>query len=611
MTLIPASIDSWVNQSAPARNYGGGVRLQLNGGAGGNDRRAFLHFKPPPLGVTILSAKLRLFARGAWTGSQTVTARRVTGTWAEGRVTWNNQPAVVATNLASVAANALADAALIELDVTAMLQDVVNGAAFYGVRLELSADVIRQLHSSEATNANLRPVLEVEWIAAPDPPASLSPSGGRAVSVTKPVLSWVYTDPGSGAGSEQASSQVQISSSEDFGSPLYDSGKVANTLPSWDLAATAFGGLGLGDVRYWRVRVWDETDIVSEWSEAEEFTRTAKASLSIDSPAGATVDDLTPPIDWTFGATQEAFRLLVEEVPAAGFARRQDPLFDTGRVTDTDTLFELPVGLLRTGITVRVIVRVWDEVDRETTPGDPDYVEASHEFSYARSGAPDPVTALSATPQPRSPAVLLEFERTNLPDYFSLRVDGVEVAPRIEPADVQTSPGEFALTWWAATPRVSHLYEVEAVVDSAGSLEHSDGNATDSATTDPDGIWLVDEDDGVSVRLGGQDRADFAIDETGTTFRVKGSRVPVRITEDVRGYTGSIGGLLLGKADRDAFLELKGRLKPLRLVLSDLTFPIVLEDVAPSPTPLPRDRLFSATFAFFQVGEFTFDVVGD
>ena len=606
MTVVTTASDTHVREGAAAKNFGTSVELSLNGAGGGNDRRAFLHFtRPFPLDATIVSAKLRIYTRAAWTGSQNVTARRVTESWAEARATWANQPTKSDTNAATVAANSLAAGVLIELDVTAMMQDVANGSPYYGIRLELSASVNRLLHSSEAVNAALRPVLEVDWTLPPDAPTSLAPGGGRAVSVQKPVLAWTFTDPG--GSEEQASSQVQVDDAADFATPLYDSGKLANALPSWDLAATAFAGLAFADVRFWRVRVWDGTDLVSEWSDPVSFTRIAKGTLTIVSPPdGGTVDDLTPPVDWTFaGATQEAYRVELYELLASGAAHLA---WTSGRVTSTDTVLTLPTGQLATGGSFRVLVRVWDDEDREAIWGDTDYVDETADFTYARSGAPAAVTALSATPN--DAAVDLAWTRSVQPDYFSLRVDGVEVLPRIEPADVFVSGTSYAMKWWGATPRVEHTYEVEAVVDSAGALQHSDGNATDTAQTNPTGLWLIDTDDDTAVRLGGQERADFRIGEEGTTHAVRGSRVKVRITETVRGYEGSFSGNLRGKAARDTFLALKGRLKPVRLIVSDLNMLVELEEVASPPTPLSGDRLYGADFGFFQVDDFTFDVLG-
>lgn len=604
---IKTSIDAHVYESAPSTNYGGSVKLALNGGTGTDDRVAFLHFTPPfELGATIVSAVLRLRTKGAWAGSQNVTASRVTSSWAEARVTWANQPTVTATNEATEAANALADGATIELDVTALMQDVANGAPFYGFRLALSANVLRELHSSESPTASKRPELEVEWSQPPDPPSSLIPSGGRAVSLALPVLAWTFTDPGGGMA--QASSQVQIDDAEDFATPLYDSGKFANTDSSWDLAATAFAGLAPGDVRYWRVRVWDQTDMESEWSDAVEFTRVAKGTLTLVSPPdGGTVDDLTPPVDWTFSGTQTAYYLVLQRATADGYWAG---VYTSGRVASTDTDLTLPAGLIVTGETYRLTLRVYDDVDRAVTAGDADYVEDVAEFTYARSGGPDPVTALTATPQEESPAVLLEWSRAVQPDYFTLKVDGVEVASRIEPTDVFVSGTSYAMLWWEATPRVESTYEVEAVVDSAGSLENSDGNATDAATTEPIGIWLVDPSDDLAVTIYGREPADLAVGESSATLQVLGSRAPVRIYGDVRGYEGSIGGVLLGADVRDDFLELKGRLTPLRLILSDVNILVELEDSAVPPTPIPGEPLYLVDCAVVQVGDFSFEVRG-
>ena len=111
MTIVKTAVDAWVDQAQPTVRHGAKTRLALNGPTGTNDRRAFIHFSRPfPLGAVILSAKLRVFTAAAWTGSHTVTAKRVTAKWQEKLIAWNNQPAVTATNQASVAANSLAPA---------------------------------------------------------------------------------------------------------------------------------------------------------------------------------------------------------------------------------------------------------------------------------------------------------------------------------------------------------------------------------------------------------------------------------------------------------------------------------------------------------------------
>jgi hypothetical protein len=166
------------------------------------------------------------------------------------------------------------------------------------------------------------------------------------------------------------------------------------------------------------------------------------------------------------------------------------------------------------------------------------------------------------------------------------------------------------MTYYGAGPRVSHTFEVEAVTLSGGVYQHSSGNSTASQTISTDGVWLVDPVDGLAVRMVGSDTPDMGIGEAATTFELPGARAPVRITDAVRGYEGSWSGMLKGKTDRTTFLTLKGRLRPLRLIISDVNVPIFLEEVAAPPTAISADRLYECSFAFRQVDEFTFTVTG-
>jgi hypothetical protein len=612
MTLVRTGTDTYVGQGGPTINHGGTAKLWMSN-AGSNEKLGLVYFKVPfPPGATVFSATLKLVASDAWASSQVLTAKRIVAKWQEDKVTYNSRPSVVATNAGSVTVSGAVAGDEIDIDVTAMMNDVAAGGAFFGFNLSVNTTAIRKVRSSEAPNADHRPMLVVEWSSSPDVPDDLHPAGGAAIDVAKPILNWNYADP-DGAGT-QTSSQVQISTSTSFASPEYDSGKVANTESQWDMGATAYAGVPSGATRYWRVQVWDDSNLASGWSDAVPFVRTPQGTLTLVSPTGGAVDDLTPPISWTLtGATQEAYRVIVRW--NVSIARRSNILYDTGRVTSTDTSITLPAGILYTGlIGLTIEVRVWDTVDRQSIPGDPAYLSVtSGTVTYSRSGAPANVPSLTATLAPSSvgPGVLLTWTRSVQPDYFSLRVDGVEVLPRIDPTDVFVSGTTYSMVYWGGTPRVSHTYEIEAVVISGGHTQHSSGNATQTLTTNPTGAWLVDPDDDTAVNLRGpSDSSEFSIGEIGTTYDVAGSRKPVRVVDSIRGYEGSIAGSLLSKADRDTFLDLKGRITTLRLVVSDLNIPIVVEEAAVGPTQLAGDRMFTCSFAFFQQDEFTFHVSG-
>lgn len=613
MTVIRTAVDTWADQARPGTELGDTVFLSLNGGAGTNNREGFVHFALPAaiIGSTILSAKLRLYTRKPWASSQVITAQRITQKWSERKLNWNNRPSASATNQAQLTVASAAADQLIELDVGAMLGDVAGGSAFFGFKLTIDLDVTRGLHSAESILARWRPQLELVYSLPPDAPTPIGPQGGRAVSIALPTMRWVFRDPDSG--SAQASYRVQVDDAADFATVLADTGKVAGAA---ELAISPLS-IAVNDVRYWRVMVWDDADVASAWTDPVSFTRKAKGSLVIASPSGSTVDDLSPPIAWTFtppaGATQESYTVDVYELSTIGSSGILRTVHNSGKLTGAATSYTLPEGIIVSGKPYRAIVRVWDTIDRDAYATDFDYVEAQKDFTYARSGAPVEVLTLTAVQTPTNgPGVLLTWTRAAQPDYFTLKVNGVEVLPRIDPSDVFVSGTTYTMKWWGAIPRVATTYEVEAVVLSAGKLQNSDANATASLTVQLDGggVWLVDEYDDTVVRIAGSQGPDLAIGESGQTHFLRGRRDPVRIVDTIRGYEGDVSGLLRSKADRDTFLALKGRTKTLRMIAGDLNIPVVLEEASTGPTHVPHDRVFTVAFGVLQVDGFTFDVVG-
>ena len=235
----------------------------------------------------------------------------------------------------------------------------------------------------------------------------------------------------------------------------------------------AFTALANSDVRYWRVRVTDDSGLVSDWSDAAQFERQSKGTLTLTNPAVSPsnyVDEVTPPISWTFtGRTQERAKVWVYEIPEAVYdesAAWEDQV-------DTEVSINVEQGVLKTGGTYEVKLRVWDTVDREGRPGDQRYEQVTREFTYQRSGVPPAVTSLTATAS--GPAVSLVWSRATQPDFFSLRIDDREIEERIDPTDVFTSGTSYAMDVYRGDPGTTHTFEIEAVVNA----KHSDGNAID------------------------------------------------------------------------------------------------------------------------------------
>jgi hypothetical protein len=97
-TINPAA-DSYVSNGLLQgdSNFGTATELHVSGGA--TDKRTFARFAVigagcVPSGAEVKSAKLRFVLTTAPGQSRTYVANRVSASWAEGTITWNNQPAV-------------------------------------------------------------------------------------------------------------------------------------------------------------------------------------------------------------------------------------------------------------------------------------------------------------------------------------------------------------------------------------------------------------------------------------------------------------------------------------------------------------------------------------
>ncbi len=599
--------DAWVAQDAQHKNWGKGNRLWVRGTGSAAARHAFIGFaKPFPHNdaLVVVNATLTLRVKDDWGGSHDVTARRVTETWKESRVTWANAPATTDQNAATETVNAASDGDKVEIDVTDILGDIALGDDWFGIRLELDDDVARTFYASDSPHHVWHPQLEVEWGFAPYPPTDLDPAGGQVIGTANPVFSWSFRD--IVQENSQAASQVQTSATTDFSSPVYDSGKRSNTVHRWPTAGETT--IPDGATRYWRVRTWDEQNRASGWSDTVHFQRVAKGVITFVSPGPSnTVDDLTPLVSWTFTGEQDQVKLkLLEVLPDR--TTRERWVYQRHHYTD-DSL-TIPARkkhpIIKSGHDYRLQLFIWDDEDRVGTSRDPAYAFGQIDFTYVRDGTPDPVDSLTASIPALAPAaVLLTWTRAATPDYFAVVADGEESYYRINPVDVNIAAGQYQMLYREATPEESTTYEIEAVEIIGDHNKHSNGNPTVTATTNPTGAWLVDDDFDEAVRILGTDTPGMTIGESGTTYDLVGNREPVRITDAVRGYEGTFSGMILSDDARNTLLELKGREKNLRLIVGTLNFEIYLEEITISPSAqIPSREPYEVSLTFFQSGDF-------
>jgi hypothetical protein len=137
-TLNPVA-DSYVSNGLLQgdSNFGTATELHVSGGA--TDKRTFARFdlstcSPSTASAEVKSAKLRLVLSTAPGQNRTYVAHKVSASWAEGSVTWNNQPGVGTSS--GTVATGTTNGVTLEWTVTTDVQAFVNTPATnYGWRI--------------------------------------------------------------------------------------------------------------------------------------------------------------------------------------------------------------------------------------------------------------------------------------------------------------------------------------------------------------------------------------------------------------------------------------------------------------------------------------------
>lgn len=509
--------------------------------APGGEARWLLYFaRPFPLGASVTNAKLRVYSGvDAQTGTLTLTAKRIKTATTLSRVTWNTKPTTYYAGTAAVSRTGPTPlGTLWEIDVTAMMQSVALGDAWYGFELTSNFNPGMAFYAPATTAVGYRPALEVTWSDAPAKPRTLSPAGGRAVSVAKPIVRCDYVDV---SGSTQMQSiQVQTNSTSTFTSPAFDSGTVTSSTPELDLSATALAGLTDGQTIYWRVRLQDGAGLWSDWSDPVNFTRDGKGTLTLTNPSSGTpiVEESTPPFSWTFtGETQAAYQLAITETKTTGEVKT----WTTGKLTGTVTTVTPPAGVISSpDSTYQATIRVWDAKQRESTPGDPAYTEVVRDFTFVPSATVTATSSPTFTPAVLQPRGVVGWTRATDPDSFTVLRNRTVVASGLLPADVRVSGSTFAWTDTSAPPQTTLTYEVLAVVNGKASA----GNPTVTGALTSKGIWLADTNRTNEVVIFDSDEQTSAYGETSEVVMPVGGTEVVLVTMALRGMEGTIKGTL-------------------------------------------------------------------
>lgn len=631
ITKTRATVDAFTNQNKPDANYGRSPRLEVDGAANKKYAWVFFPFPETHKDGTIASAELELELRDALAGGpHTFTARRVTGSWKENTITHNKMPTVDLTAGAVAAITGGAAGDRLVFDLTAIMQAAhAAGDSWYGVRIEKDTAGTARFQSGEAKKAKDKPLAIFDVNRAPDAAHSPSPSGDSVVDASKPVLSWLFGDPDKEDSQGQFWVIVATDPTTDADGKLttgiiYDSGWVVSGKQEIDLNATAFAGIADGQQVYWQPKVRDAAGAEAEWMEPATFRRVTKGVLAIISPvAGGTVeeDDTTITYDLSVRTLKRARYEIWQGEPDK---KRSVLLWESGPqdlnvAPGVDVSFTIPDGVLkRMGVDYYVQVKAFDDQPREDNGDDRAFYLAEADFQFVRSAVPAAVTAISVIDE-QGPRLQFEWTRAVMPDYFLLRVNGeaAEGLTRIDPADFHVGGGVYRMWFYGATPGVLQTFEIEALVDVAGDLLHSQGNDTVDHSFEIDGVWVVVPDLGLECPVFGNVSFEIGLGEEGAKHNKIASRKSAYISGAVRGYEGSISGQLIeGKHDIsladqvDRWEELKGlrNTETTRLVYHGYNYPIQLSGPLNGPKPTMVDEIMEIGFTMFQDGEWTFEM---
>lgn len=177
-----ANADSWIDQSSPSANNGDDSVLKVQGKASTNFR-ALVRFALPvlPQGCAVQSATLTLTA-ASFTAGRTLQALRITGSWAEGTVTWASQPATT-----GAAATTTSGSDERQWSVTAQVQAMYDTSIAQGFVIrdasETGGGFEQQFRSREA--GDTPPALTIAFGPDPTRSRSLEPASSGSVGRTR------------------------------------------------------------------------------------------------------------------------------------------------------------------------------------------------------------------------------------------------------------------------------------------------------------------------------------------------------------------------------------------------------------------------------------------
>lgn len=604
-TLVqPVSSDGYVVQDVTTYISGGNKYLTVEGVGAGGARYMYLYWNRPfNLGVNVGYCTFRLRQRGAATGfARVLTARALAAPgFKESTLNYTNKPGVTGPSSSSASqGDGGANGRLWEIDLTAIMQAVsTGGQAWYGIRIESNNTTMLTFFSSEADD--WRPEIEIEFSDAPEIPTQLSPSNGRAVSIARPPLRMDFTD--EAGDTTLAAVRIVMNLGGESLTPSVDTGDVPAEVPEW----VPNFDIGLGADWWWAGEVVDGAGLRSGLSDWTNFTRTAKPTVTIDSPAGSVTEPTPPLIASVTGGTQTAYQWFLTDPVDPSIV-----LWTGKKVTSADLGTTLPARnppLMTPGGEYGLLRRTWDNVIREGVPGDPIYVDTFTTFTYDLSNTVAPAASIGPVEIINGrPAVDIPFEFATAPDEITLLCDGTAIDTRPS-IDLHVSGTTYNWSDLLAQPYRSHNWSVAAVVNGVT----SDANPTASGMAEPVGVWLstLDGEHAIKITTEGSKPVRYEPSELSVVREPPGGRNPVLITQAVFGRKADVDGFAKPddlqtldeiRASWTAMFDINGPYRGKEMALTDVdhTMRVIVYNVLDTPKHEYVGK-FGVQFRFFEL----------
>ncbi|TYQ18382.1 UNVERIFIED_CONTAM: LOW QUALITY PROTEIN: RHS repeat-associated protein [Acetivibrio alkalicellulosi] len=158
--------DSTVYQSNPNTNYGNSVYLHCRKNSNNDNRMTYLRFTLPSLSAADMVTKAELNLGTVMANSGHINVHKVTGSWTESGITWNNRPTTESVVL-DYQNPSIGD--VFTADITKCAKGWYTGDPNYGVMIKYddntNGNVSASFYASEVSGSVVKPFVRIQYVS--------------------------------------------------------------------------------------------------------------------------------------------------------------------------------------------------------------------------------------------------------------------------------------------------------------------------------------------------------------------------------------------------------------------------------------------------------------